>query len=322
MIPAWNQAHLLDQLLQTIACQTKRPERVIVVDNASRDDTAEVARQFGAEVVRMDRNLGFAAAVNRGIVESHTDWVALLNTDVELAPDWLEHIEGAARTAGASYAAGKLYMFSDRDRIDGTWDLIACSGCATRAGFGERDGPPFESERRVALIPATAAIYRKDLFARVGPFAEVYESYLEDVDFSLRAACAGELGLYVPSATAWHHGQGSSGKWSARVTGLNARNQALIVRRLFPETLKRQFRRKIFVGQTLWGLVAACHGRALSWLTGRIRGNTCAVAVSPLDETALRALLIAQENEIRTMRRSGSALYWRLYFLATGPASE
>ncbi len=320
VIPVWNQVDLLGVLLKSIAAQTLQPESIAIVDNASTEDIASIATEAGAEYVRMSRNLGFAAAVNHGIGSAQTEWIALLNSDVALQPDWLEQLLRRATATDAWYACGKLLMAADPMRIDGTWDLIACSGNAHRNGQGRKDGPLFSQEREIALCPATAAIYRRELFDRVGGFAEAYESYLEDVDFSLRCAAAGYRGLYVPSAQATHVGQGSSSHWSRRVVELNARNQVLLVKRLYPSKLQKQFRWKIIVGQFLWGLVACRHLRLGSWIRGRLAAAKLRVESQPLDTACLTQLLVASEREIREQVKPD--LYWRLYFLITGAESE
>jgi GT2 family glycosyltransferase len=322
VIPVWNQVDLLRVLLKSIADQTVQPARIVIVDNASTEDIASIAAQAGAQYLRMPRNLGFAAAVNRGIALAQTEWIALLNSDVALQPDWLEQLLQRATAVDAWYACGKLLMARDPTRIDGTWDLIASSGCAYRNGQGRKDGPQFSPEREIALCPATAAIYRRELFDRVGGFAEVYESYLEDVDFSMRCAAAGYRGFYVPKAQATHVGQGSSSHWSRRVVELNARNQVLLVKRLYPLQVQKQFRWKIIAGQFLWGLVACRHFRLGSWVRGRLDGAKRNVAAQPLDQGSLTRLLAASEREIRGIQKVKPDLYWRLYFLITGPESE
>ncbi len=67
IVPHWNRRDLLDALLRNLRDQTVAFDEIIVVDNGSSDDSAALAERAGARVVRLDKNLGFAAAVNRGI---------------------------------------------------------------------------------------------------------------------------------------------------------------------------------------------------------------------------------------------------------------
>ena len=89
VIPAYNRARLLERALRSVLSQRPlRPAQVIVVDDHSTDDTPEVAKALGAELIRHDRNLGGnAAARDTGLRAARYDWVALLDDDDE----WLPH---------------------------------------------------------------------------------------------------------------------------------------------------------------------------------------------------------------------------------------
>jgi GT2 family glycosyltransferase len=96
VIPTWNQRILLNRVLRTLEHQKLRPSRVLVVDNGSSDGSVEMARELGADVLPLPANEGFAGAINRGIQASTTDWILLLNNDVELEPSWLQSVLAAA----------------------------------------------------------------------------------------------------------------------------------------------------------------------------------------------------------------------------------
>src|SRR5271154_2414321 len=130
VIPHWNRRQLLETLLQSLGDQTRAFDELIVVDNGSTDDSAELAERAGARVLRMGRNLGFAAAVNRGIEAAGADWVVILNNDVVLDPDWLRILLAAAGRENAHFATGKILRESDPSMIDGTFDAISRGACA------------------------------------------------------------------------------------------------------------------------------------------------------------------------------------------------
>src|SRR5271169_1583932 len=107
VIPHFNRVDLLRVLLPNLAQQTRRFDRVIVVDNGSSDGSVQEAGRAGAEVIGLPRNLGFATAVNRGIeAAAGVDWVAVLNNDVTLAPEWLERLLGATDDIGSEASLG------------------------------------------------------------------------------------------------------------------------------------------------------------------------------------------------------------------------
>ena len=89
---------------------------MIVVDDASTDDTAEVAEAFGAQVIRHERNLGAAAAYESGLRAASHEWVALLDDDDEWLPHHLEH----ALVAHAGQRAGGLRRASSAPTSRGT----------------------------------------------------------------------------------------------------------------------------------------------------------------------------------------------------------
>jgi GT2 family glycosyltransferase len=314
IVPVWNGRELLAGLLSSLEAQTLPVSELLVVDNGSTDGAPELARAHGARVIPMGRNAGFAAAVNRGIRESRAETLAILNSDVELAPGYL----AALMAAGAPFATGKIFSAAARDRLDGTFDAISRAGTAWRVGQGRADGPLFCARREIALAPWTAILIRAEVFSKVGLLNETFESYLEDVDFGLRCAAQGITGLYVPEAVAWHHGSATLGRWHPDTVRRIARNQCYLVALHYPSRLTWP----VLVGQGLWGIVAAWHGAGAAWIGGKREGFRTSAGLpmaSPLPESLFRN----QERVIYTIQEAtGFDWYWRLYFLLTGTAAK
>jgi GT2 family glycosyltransferase len=293
----------------------------------------------------MGRNAGFAAAVNRGIRESRGEWIAVLNSDVELAPDYFARLlaacsagglcrrwglsaledtggKGAPSGPGATtwFATGKILAEGCSQRIDATFDVLCRGGTAWRVGNGRADGPEFSLACPIWSAPWTAALFRAELFPQVGLLEESFESYLEDVDFGLRCAARGLAGQYVPEALAWHRGSATLGRWHPETVRRMARNQVLLVARHYPRRLLVRWFWPIFVAQFLWGAVAFRHGAGLAWLRGEWQGirRFFANRGQPLDAKVLSCVLRTNEDLIRSVQAStGFDLYWRVYFLLT-----
>jgi hypothetical protein len=140
IVPVWNQRALLERLLTSLEEQTAPAAELIVVDNGSEDGAPGAARDRGARVLPMGRNAGFAAAVNRGIQECRTDWIAVLNSDVRLAPDYFVRLLEAAQRTGAWFVSGKI-LVEDGSCIDGTFDGVAPPGGLAAAGATARCSP-------------------------------------------------------------------------------------------------------------------------------------------------------------------------------------
>ena len=327
IIPVWNGRELLLRLLHTLDAQTQPTTEVLVFDNGSADGAPEAARQRGARVIAMGRNAGFAAAVNRGIRESRGDWLAVLNSDVEMAPDYLARLLAAAQAGGAWFATGKILVSGSNDRIDATFDAMCRGGTSWRVGSGRLDQAAFSAERQIWSPPFTAVLLRTEVFRRAGWLEERFESYLEDVDFGLRCAARELAGIYVPGALAWHRGSATLGRWHPETVRRMARNQLFLVARHYPARLLRRWFWAVAVAQILWGGLALRHGAALAWLRGVLQGlrHFCAARKSftPADAKLLEPLLRSNERLIRDLQTStGFDSYWKLYFLLTGGGAK
>ena len=268
VIPTWNRRDLLVTLLKSLNAQTRPFEEIIVVDNGSTDDSADLAERAGSKVLRLGRNLGFASAVNRGIDATQAEWVAILNNDVTLEPDWLANLLEAAAPEDTWFATGKILQAGNPSLVDGTFDEVSRGACASRCGSGKPDGPLWNQPRRIRLAPMTAAIFKKQLFRDLGGLDESFGSYMEDVDYGLRCALASREGLYVPSAVAYHRGSATLGEWNKDTVWRIARNQVLLTAKHF----HGQPRWQIMAGQLLWGLLALRHGRGWAFIRGKLAG--------------------------------------------------
>jgi len=321
IVPVWNGRDLLARLLATLETQTLPAGELLVIDNGSSDGAPELARSRGARVIAMGRNVGFAAAVNRGIREARGERIAVLNSDVELAPDYFQILSAAE----GWFATGKILQGGagakiDRDKIDGTFDAVCRGGTAWRVGSGRSDGPVFSSPCDIVSPPWTAVVFRAELFARVGYLEESFESYLEDVDFGLRCARQKLHGRYLPDAVARHLGSATLGKWHPETVRRIARNQVLLLSRHYaPHTLLRCVW-PILLAQLLWGCVAMRHGHGFAWLRGKVQGfrNFQESRGREFDPGLLEHLR-ANECLIREIQHStGFDTYWKLYLTLTG----
>lgn len=233
VVPSWNGRRWLPGLFASLRAQTLAPDDVIVVDNGSTDGSLEwLATETGARVIALGENTGFAVAANRGIAATDADAVALVNTDVELAPDWLSR--AVARLApGVGSVATKMVLMRDPGFVDDAGDVLRRDGVAEQRGHGKRDSARFDVAGEVWGASAGAAVYRRTAVVGVGGFDERYFAYLEDVDLALRLRLAGWRCWYEP-VVALHARHGSDGAESAPIDALVARNTLLLVARAFP----------------------------------------------------------------------------------------
>ena len=319
IIPNWNGGSRLERTLQSVARQTVTPRAVIVIDDASTDESPQAADRSGAQLIRLTQNSGFSHAVNIGVRAATTDWVFILNNDVVLEANCLAVLLDACQQEAISFAAPKLLRLHQPDQIDGSFDLLARSGCAWRAGHGAAAAAfPFGT-LPVQFVPLTAALVNRADFLTAGGLEERFETYLEDVEFCLRCALLGLSGLYVPTAVAWHEGSATIGAWSPRMVRLIARNQVLLVARHWPRSRFLHYGWPVLVGQLLWGLLACRRGVGGAWLRGKWAGlrmfGEFRSHRTPTDPIAFERILAASESRIRELQlKLGPEPFWSMYF--------
>ena len=244
---------------------------MVVADNGSRDGTVEWLREAwpSAEVVALPENRGFAAAVNAGVAAGTGEYVALLNNDMELDPNWLAAlVESLDAAPDAGSATPKQRSGHDRDRLDGAGDVIAWTGGATRRGFGEPDRGQYDTPGRVFSACAGAALFRRAALADVGPLDESFFAYLEDADWGFRARLRGWSALYVPASLVYHLGGATSGRTPGHERYLIARNHVAFVLKNFPGRWLARFAPLILAELARMLLVATRDGQGGRVLAG------------------------------------------------------
>ncbi len=202
MIPNWNGKKYLEGCLESLASQSFQDFKVIVVDNASTDNSIElIESKFPwVKTIKNTRNLGFAAAINQGIRTSNTEYIATLNNDTQCTREWLASLlEALDSEPDAGMAASRMLRFNGT--IDSTGIEVYRSGGAYDRGAGKKNG---EFPREVFGACAGAALYRRKMLEDIGLFDESYFAYLEDVDLAFRARLRGWKAIYVPNAVVYH----------------------------------------------------------------------------------------------------------------------
>jgi GT2 family glycosyltransferase len=236
VVPNWNGRRWLERCLEGLSAQTTPASEVIIVDNGSTDGSTEMPTPDGLplRIIELGRNTGFAFAANRGLEAASAPAVALVNTDVVLAPDWIERTTNAlAADDRRAAVACKMVQMDDPRRLYDAGDFLRRDGVCEQRGRFELDDGRFDEPGEAFAPCAGAALYRREAVAAVGGFDERLFSYLEDVDLGLRLALAGWRCVYEP-AVAMHAGGGSAWQLNPPVEHWIERNTLLLVAKAFP----------------------------------------------------------------------------------------
>lgn len=213
LIVNWNSGAMLKHCLECLASQSLQPARIIVIDNASTDDSlAHLHPHPAVMVLPQQNNLGFAAANNLGLKHCTTELVALLNPDAFPQPDWLAALVSAARRHPECAAFGSIQTcHPDTHRLDGTGDVYHLSGLIWRRDHGALRADTLTPAGDIFSPCAAAALYRRDAVQAVGGFDERFFCYAEDVDLGFRLRLAGQVCRVVPEAVVYHMGSATTG---------------------------------------------------------------------------------------------------------------
>jgi len=223
-------------------------DEVVVVDNASDDDSVAVAWRLvpDAIVIRRDRNDGFAAGVNAGAAASTGDLVLLVNPDVVLTPPAVDAlVAAAARHPGdivgpiVRYPDGRLQP--SRHGLPTVWNLLGEQALvpeSTPVGrWPARLWPRWRSydrEEHGPILSGCSLLVPRATLQSVGPFDEGYFLYWEEVDWQLRARLAGHRSWLVPAAEVTHDRGRSAGPSDPRLVEVFHRSTRRFLRRWLP----------------------------------------------------------------------------------------
>ncbi len=265
VIPNFNGRSLLPRTLDALDGQTTGPGRVLVVDNASTDGSAELAEARGVEVVRRSDNGGFGAAANEGLRRCVTPLLVVLNADARPEPGWLEALTSGAPDDDDVWAWGSVLVSAATGRVESAGDFVRSTGQSGKylGGTAVEDLPatPYE----VLAPPGAAPMVRVDAVRELGGWFEPYFLYYEDLDLAMRARLAGHRAFVVPTARVEHDLAGSSGgrpPWdhiARSSTWCTVRTNPSLTPAGFARLHVREYR------------IARRHGGAVPWARGKAR---------------------------------------------------
>lgn len=218
IILCWNSNQFLRDCLASLDQQTYKNFEIILIDNSSPDPVpAEIIDFFSdlpIHLFRMDKNLGYASGNNYGATKANGDYLVLLNSDAFPKSDWLTNIKKAITKYPDCFFSSKLIKADDPSKIDGAGDVYHFSGLVWRNLHNRSIEKLNFSEKEVFSPCGAAAIFPKIIFMEVGGFDDDFFAYVEDIDLGFRLRLAGYKCIFLPEATVYHVGSGSTNKRS------------------------------------------------------------------------------------------------------------
>jgi len=213
---------------------------IVVVDNGSKGDDAEILREkFKGyiHIIENDKNYGFAEGCNIGmryaLKNSHPDYILLLNNDTVVGPDFLsELVKIAERNPSIGITGPKIYFYDEPNRLQSAGAVIDwCQGKTPLIGPGEIDKGQFEEIKDVDWVIGCALLIKRRALEEIGLLYPKYFAFFEETEWCVRCKKAGFRIIYVPRAKLWHKSQRTTGKPEGFLLYYTTRNRFLFMRR-------------------------------------------------------------------------------------------
>lgn len=208
IIPVYNHASVTRQCLNTLLGQPTHTDMdVVVVDDASSDETSRVLAGYGDKirVVTHAANAGFATSCNHGGMVASGEFLVFLNNDTIARPGWLDALVACARRHPRAAIVGAKLLFPNDTVQHAGVAFSPPTGLPMHLYYGwPADHPVVNKTRRMQAVTGACMLIRREVFAQLGGFDPLFFNVYEDVDLCLRAGELGHEVYYCPDSVLYH----------------------------------------------------------------------------------------------------------------------
>lgn len=240
----WNTGYYLRQFLPSVLETTYPEKKVYVIDNNSTDDSVEILRTHfpSVELIRMEKNIGFASAYNYAVTNIRADYFLLVNSDIQPTPGFIEPvIELMEEEPSIGICQPKLLSLGEKHTFEYAG---AAGGWIDRLGYPfakgrillsiEKDLGQYDAVEEVFWATGACMFVRAAVFNTIGGFYDYYYMHQEDIDLCWRAYNSGFRIYTCPRSVVYHVGGGSLSWENHLKTFLTYRNNYILLTRNLP----------------------------------------------------------------------------------------
>lgn len=237
--PNYNGERFLKAFFTSLNEDSECIGEVIIVDNGSTDKSKDYIRNnsfnFPVNLIENEENLGFAPAVNQGILKAKYEYIFSLNNDTEVKKGSIRELVKLISSSDDIFSVqAKMLQYDNKDLIDDVGDEYNLLAWTKKVGENHKS-EEFVQVREIFSSCAGAAMYKKSLLAEMGMFDDNFFAYMEDVDLALRSRINGYRNLLCPDAIVYHIGSATSGsRYNEFKVRLAARNNVWVVYKNLP----------------------------------------------------------------------------------------
>jgi glycosyltransferase involved in cell wall biosynthesis len=264
IIPVHNRADTIEATLASVAAQTSQPARVIVVDDASTDDSVEVVKRYplaNLEVLELKPNRGVGGARNAAAAEAQTTWLAFLDGDDTWEPEFIEQTMAAAASLNADFASTGGF----REMVNKPTIVRLLDGRPEGAIDLSRDFWVI-GKRWMPIVPSSTLV-RKTLYFEAGGFEDDVK-WGEEVPLFARLWLLGRFAFV--NRPLYRSGQRPDGMSAVQ---RSYRDTALFLARLANTLFRAAARRKPGTSAFLIAYLHHFYRKHRNWIGGKLRGR-------------------------------------------------
>ena len=247
----WNGKSLLEKFLPPLLAHTPQDiADLIVADNASTDGSVDFIKSTYPEIqlIQLDKNYGFAEGYNRVIARLEYQYVVLLNSDVEVTPNWLEPALNYLETHSDVVALQpKILSYKDKTSFEyagacgGYLDIYGYPFCRGRIlHVVEKDTHQYENCVDILLASGACLFVKTEEYKNAGGLDPSFFAHQEEIDFCWRLASRGKRIVCLPDSVVYHVGGATLSMANPHKTFLNFRNNLLMIYKNMPEKYLRR----------------------------------------------------------------------------------
>jgi GT2 family glycosyltransferase len=241
----YNTRELLERFLPSVLKTAYPNMRLVVVDNGSTDGSADWVEEHipEAEVIRFTENHGFAGGYEHALQRIDSEYYVLLNSDVEVSPNWLQPlVEMAENNKAIAAIQPKVLDHSNPELFEyagaagGFIDALGYPFCRGRIfDQMEKDNGQYDQACEIFWATGAALFIRADAYHKAGGLDERFFAHMEEIDLCWRLHALGYELWAEPKSVVYHIGGGTLSQQNARKTFLNFRNALILLTKNLPK---------------------------------------------------------------------------------------
>ncbi|MFC2086636.1 glycosyltransferase family 2 protein [Bacteroidota bacterium] len=244
----WNGKNFLSKFLPVLVSNSQYPgTEIYVIDNCSTDSSIDLLKNSynNIKLIELDKNYGFAGGYNRGLKQINAEFYILLNSDVEVTPNWIEPVlKEFRKNDKIAVCQPKIKSYHNKSHFEyagaagGFIDKYGFTFCRGRIfGYVEKDEHQYDQFSKIFWASGACFFIKSKVFFEVGGFDEDFFAHMEEIDMCWRIINKGYSVAFTPDSTVYHVGGGTLPNNTPFKNYLNYRNNLYLLYKNLPDTI-------------------------------------------------------------------------------------